>query len=99
MTNEELIALCREVADLCAEDPHRDGLITLNMDEMHRLVERVAGDEREACAKVCDEQASRSETSMLKAKSVKTRDIYSAAGQTAHWMTQAIRARGNHAGG
>jgi hypothetical protein len=49
--------------------------------------------EREACAQVCDEQASRSETSMLKAKSVKTRDIYSAAGQTAHWMAQAIRAR------
>lgn len=55
MTNGELIAMCREVADLCAEDPHRDGLITLNLDEMRRLVERVAELEREACAQVCRE--------------------------------------------
>lgn len=53
MTNEELISLAREVADLCAEDPHRDGLITLNLDEMQRLVGRVAELEREVCAKVC----------------------------------------------
>ena len=55
MTNDELILLSREVSDLCAEDPHRDGLITLNMDEMRRLVGRVAEKEREACANVCSQ--------------------------------------------
>lgn len=63
-------------------------------DHLQRFAALVAAAERDACAQVCGEQASRSETSMLKAKSVKTRDIYSAAGQTAHWMAQAIRARG-----
>ncbi len=52
--------------------------------------------EREACAKLCDEQAERSEASMLKAKTIKGRDIYSTAGQTAHWNAAAIRARSNN---
>ena len=51
--------------------------------------------EREACAKVCDEQATRSEASMEKSRTSKARDVYSAAGQTAHWMAEAIRSRGN----
>lgn len=51
--------------------------------------------EREACAKLCDEQATRSEASMEKSRTSKARDVYSAAGQTAHWMAEAIRSRGN----
>ena len=59
-----------------------------------RFAALVAAAEREACAKVCEEQAARSEASMAKAKSMKDRDIYSAAGQTAHWIAAAIHARG-----
>ena len=54
----------------------------------------VAAAERAACAKLCEEQAIRSEASMRKSKTVKAREIYSSAGQTAHWMAAAIRARG-----
>ena len=73
--------------DMCED--HRIGV--------HRLMAfaaLVAAAEREACAKVCDEQSMRSETSMKKSKTVKARDIYSAAGLTARWMSAAIRARG-----
>lgn len=48
----------------------------------------------ERAAKVCDEQAIRSEASMTKSKTIKARDIYSAASQTALWMAVAIRALG-----
>ena len=58
-----------------------------------RFATLVAAAEREACAKVCDEQATRSEDRMEKSKTSKARDVYSAAGQTAHWMAEAIRAR------
>ena len=86
-----IIAMAREAGGL------PDPMVFIGAYE--RFAARVAAHEREACAQVCDEEASRSETSMLKAKTVKARDIYSSAGQTAHWMAQAIRARGNHAGG
>jgi len=84
---DDIIRMAREAGGL------PDPMVFIGAYE--RFAALVAAHERDACAQVCDEQASRSEASMLKAKSVKTRDIYSAAGQTARWMAQAIRARSN----
>jgi hypothetical protein len=50
--------------------------------------------EREACAKVCDEQARRSLASADKAQAVRDQKIYNGAAQTAMWNAAAIRARG-----
>ena len=88
MTRDELIRMAREAGF----PPH---IVAAGADrELLRFHALVAAAEREACAKLCDEQAERSEASMLKAKTIKARDIYSAAGQTAYWNAAAIRARG-----
>ena len=55
----------------------------------------VREDEREACAKVCDEQAERSLNAAVKAKRTTDHRIYHAAAQTATWDAATIRARGN----
>jgi hypothetical protein len=52
-------------------------------------------DEREACAKVCDEQVERSLAAVEKTKRTTDHRIYRAAAQTATWNAAAIRARGN----
>jgi hypothetical protein len=49
--------------------------------------------EREACAKVCDEQVERSLAAVEKAKRTTDHRIYRAAAQTATWNAAAIRAR------
>jgi hypothetical protein len=51
--------------------------------------------EREACAKVCDEQVERSLAAVEKTKRTTDHRIYRAAAQTATWNAAAIRARGN----
>ena len=99
MTRDDIIRMAREAGIEVhpRKQQIRIGFDVLSgcdsTDKVERFAALVAAAEREACAQVCDEQASRSEISMLKAKSAKARDVYSAAGQTAHWMAQAIRAR------
>lgn len=51
--------------------------------------------EREACAKVCDEQVERSLVASAKAKRITDQRIYDSAAQTSEWNAAAIRARGN----
>ena len=51
--------------------------------------------EREACAKVCDEQVERSRAAIKKSKRTSDHRIYCAAAQTATWNAAVIRARGN----
>ena len=46
MTDEELFALVREIADPETEDPVNDGLITLTLPEMHLLLARVYAEAR-----------------------------------------------------
>jgi hypothetical protein len=55
----------------------------------------VRADEREACARVCDEQVERSLAAVEKTKRTTDHRIYRAAAQTATWNAAAIRARGN----
>lgn len=55
----------------------------------------VRADEREACAKVCDEQVERSKEALAKAKRVTDQAVYRSGAQTAAWNAAAIRARGN----
>jgi hypothetical protein len=54
----------------------------------------VRADEREACAKLCDEQVERSLAAVERAKRTTDHRIYRAAAQTATWNAAAIRARG-----
>jgi hypothetical protein len=53
----------------------------------------IAAQEREACAKVCDEQIERSLAALEKTKRITDQRIYRAAAQTATWNAAAIRAR------
>lgn len=53
----------------------------------------IAG-EREACAKVCDEQVVRSVAAIEKSKRTTDLIIYQSGAQTAAWNAAAIRARG-----
>ena len=46
MTDEELVALVREIADPESEDPVRNSLITLTIPEMQLLVARVYAEAR-----------------------------------------------------
>ena len=86
MDREDIIRMAREAG----LDPD----LWNYTDAFERFAALVAAAEREECAKLCEEQAIRSEASMRKSKTVKAREIYSSAGQTAHWMAAAIRARG-----
>lgn len=58
-----------------------------------RLAAAVAA-EREACAKVCDEQEQRSRESSEKSKRERDRFMYHHCAVTAKWNAAAIRARG-----
>ena len=57
------------------------------------LVQKAVLDERESCAKVCDEQVERSLAAVEKTKRTTDHRIYRAAAQTATWNAAAIRAR------
>jgi len=52
--------------------------------------------EREACAKVCDEQVERSRAARDKSNLVTQQRIYHAGAQTSAWNAAAIRARGSN---
>jgi hypothetical protein len=58
-------------------------------------MEKAVAAEREACAKLCDEQVERSLAAVEKTKRTTDHRIYRAAAQTATWNAAAIRARSN----
>ena len=64
------------------------------LDVLRRFEALVRADEREACAKLCDEQVERSLAAVERAKRTTDHRIYRAAAQTATWNAAAIRARG-----
>ena len=53
----DVIEMAREASDPDKVDPWRDGFWILTQEELERFAELVRADEREACAKVCDERA------------------------------------------
>lgn len=75
-----VIELAREASDPDKVDPWRDGFWILTQEELERFAALVRADECEACAKVCDRMAQR------------TQDIRSAALESA---AENIRARSN----
>lgn len=90
MNREDIIRMARE-AEL-----YEDGqFFVCKHEELGRFAALVAAAEREACAKVCDEQKDRSLAARDKSKRVTDERIYHAAVQTAAWNAAAIRARGN----
>ena len=68
---------------------------TFNVDQLQIFAELVRADEREACAKVCDEQVERSKAALEKSKRTTDHTVYRAGAQTAAWNAAAIRARSN----
>ena len=62
---------------------------------INAFAELVRADEREACAKVCDEQVERSKAALEKSKRTTDHTVYRAGAQTAAWNAAAIRARSN----
>jgi hypothetical protein len=59
-------------------------------------VKRAVEEEREACAKVCDEQEQRSRESSEKSKRERDKFMYHHCAVTAKWNAAAIRARGEY---
>ena len=70
-------------------------MITVDGETLKRMIAEAVKAEREACAKVCDEQVERSLAAVEKTKRTTDHRIYRAAAQTATWNAAAIRARGN----
>ena len=60
MTCEDIIRMAREICDLYRGDPYdKDcGTITMYPEELERIVNRAVEAEREACAEICDAEAS-----------------------------------------
>ena len=57
MTREDIIRMAREVADKDKVDPYLNEFVVLTPEELERFAALVAAHEREACAKVCLEEA------------------------------------------
>jgi len=55
MTREETIRILREVCDKDKVDAWHDGFWVITQEELERLVARVEVEEREACARACEE--------------------------------------------
>ena len=88
MNRDDVIRMAREAGfeiDCCSLEWH---------DRIERFAALVAAAEREACAKVCDEQKERSLLARDKSKRITDQRVYHSAAQTAAWNAAAIRARG-----
>jgi hypothetical protein len=68
-------------------------MITVDQETLMRMIAQAVEAEREACAKVCDEQIERSLAALEKTKRITDQRIYRAAAQTATWNAATIRAR------
>ncbi len=78
MTQDEIIEMLRASCDKDKVDPEQNGFWVIVTEELERFAKLVAQQEREACAKVCDEIA--------------TEDGWE--GSYAYRCVEAIRARG-----
>ena len=88
MTKDDIIRMARE-AGLA------DGIeLDREIAEFERFANLIAAAEREACAKVCDEQEQRSKESSEAAKQESIAKLYHHCSVTATWNAAAIRARG-----
>jgi hypothetical protein len=87
----------KTVIEMAQQTLNRDklGFWAANVGDLEAFAELVRADEREACAKVCDEQAERSKLAMEKSKRTTDHAVYRAGAQTAAWNAAEIRARSN----
>jgi hypothetical protein len=85
----------RDTIDMAREAGNGELFDAMQVAFLERFEALVRADEREACAKVCDEQVERSLAAVEKTKRTTDHRIYRAAAQTATWNAAAIRARGN----
>ena len=90
----DTIDMARE-AGIRSPDNYKLTVNHMSIDQLKAFEALVRADEREACAKVCDEQVERSLAALEKTKRITDQRIYRAAAQTATWNAAAIRARGN----
>lgn len=91
MKQDEVIEMAREIAGQYSK---AERFQTWTHDYMmQRLMELVAA-EREACAKICEDQQIRSAEASEKAKRVTDSKLYHHCSVTAGWNAAAIRARG-----
>ena len=56
MTQDEIIEMLRASCDKDKVDPEQNGFWVIHTDELEAFAKLVAQHEREACAKVCEEQ-------------------------------------------
>jgi hypothetical protein len=93
----DTIDMAREVKATAYTNRHYPDRTTYTFgpEQLEAFEALVRADEREACAKVCDEQVERSLAALEKTKRITDQRIYRAAAQTATWNAAAIRARGN----
>jgi hypothetical protein len=59
MTREDIIRMAREICDLYRGDPYdKDcGTITMYPEELERIIAQAVEAKREACAEICDAEA------------------------------------------
>ena len=94
MTRDDIIRMAREAG--ASEFRHEKDLdlVLSRLPKIERFAKLVAAAEREACAKVCDEQEQRSRESSEKSKRERDRFMYHHCAVTAKWNAAAIRERG-----
>jgi hypothetical protein len=56
MTQDEIIAMLRASCDKDKVDPEQNGFWVIHTPELEAFAKLIAQHEREACAKVCEEQ-------------------------------------------
>jgi hypothetical protein len=91
----DTIDMAREAGIIDFRDAFSEEHVQAVLQDLKAFEALVRADEREACAKVCDEQVERSLAAVEKTKRTTDHRIYRAAAQTATWNAAAIRARGN----
>lgn len=92
LNKNDIIRMAKEAGGYIPEQ-YPDEL-RIDTDDLARFVALVAAAEREACAKVCDEQEKRSNESRDKSKRERDQSIYHHCAITAKWNAESIRARG-----
>ena len=96
MTKDDIIRIAQESV-LDATKPFSRPKDPKSMTEFClSFAERIAAAEREACAKVCDEQEQRSRESSEKSKRERDKFMYHHCAVTAKWNASAIRSRGQN---
>jgi len=94
MNKDDIIRMAQEAGFAFDGVNTRIPLWISRPEELERFAALVAAAEREACAKVCDEQEKRSRESSEKARRERDQFMYHHCAVTAKWNAAAIRARG-----